>query len=239
MTRANSVPLAGMMAEAARDLAAQTELDEALKQVSDLALRTVACDRASITLRLPGGNYETFAATDDKAQQADALQYSLNEGPCVDALWNNGYYRVEDVGTDPRWPQWGPQAAELGIHSILSIHLFTSNLPVGALNLYSTRYRTYSDEDVEVAKIVAAHASVAFARIRAEKDLWAAVDSRHLIGQAQGILMGKLNLTAEQAFAVLQRYSQRSNTKLRDVAVKIIDTRALPADSGTASRSST
>ncbi len=224
--------LALTMAEASRSLAAESDLEAALKSVVDLAIQTVSCDHASITLRMPGGKYETFAASDDQVAEADELQYSLNEGPCVDALWKNGTFAVEDVESDPRWPQWGPRAAELGLHSILSIHLFTSNLPVGAMNLYSSRYRTYSDEDIEVARVVAAHGSVALARIRVEKDLWAAIDSRHLIGQAQGILMALYDLSSEQSFAVLQRYSQRTNLKLRDVANQVVTNRKLPAEPG-------
>lgn len=230
MQQQQSDGLATTMAEASRSLAAETDLEKALSTIVQLAISTVACTHASITLRMPGGKYQTFGASDSNVTQADSLQYSLNEGPCVDALWKQGTFTVEDVETDPRWPTWGPQAAALGLHSILSVHLFTSNLPVGALNMYSAKYRTYSAEDVEIARVVAAHASVALARIRVERDLWVAVDSRHLIGQAQGILMALYELNAEQSFSVLQRYSQRTNLKLRDVALQVVTTKKLPVD---------
>ncbi|WP_344217887.1 ANTAR domain-containing protein [Kribbella sancticallisti] len=41
------------------------------------------------------------------------------------------------------------------------------------------------------------------------------------------MLMERFDLTDEQAFAVLRRYSQDTNTKLRDVAQKLIATRNL------------
>jgi hypothetical protein len=50
----------------------------------------------------------------------------------------------------------------------------------------------------------------------------------HLIGQAQGILMERFGLSADQSFAVLRRYSQDNNVKLRNVAERIIETRRLP-----------
>jgi AmiR/NasT family two-component response regulator len=55
-----------------------------------------------------------------------------------------------------------------------------------------------------------------------------AVDARKLVGQAMGILMERFDLDADRAFAVLQRYSQNGNVKLRDVAQQLIDTRKLP-----------
>ncbi|WP_405064486.1 ANTAR domain-containing protein [Kribbella sp. NBC_01505] len=46
-----------------------------------------------------------------------------------------------------------------------------------------------------------------------------------VIGQAQGTLMKRFALTADQAFAVLQRYSQDNNIKLVDVAARYAATR--------------
>ena len=63
--------------------------------------------------------------------------------------------------------------------------------------------------------MVAAHASVALAKVRSERDLWRAIDSRHLIGQAQGMLMERFKLSPEKSFAVLRRYSQQHNIKLQ------------------------
>ena len=111
---------------------------------------------------------------------------------------------------------------------MLSIHLFTDGQALGALNLYATDLRTFSRDDVDIARVVAAHASVALARFRIEHNLWSAVDARHLIGQAQGILMERYSISAEQAFAVLRRYSQNHNRKLHDIAAGLVSTGELP-----------
>jgi AmiR/NasT family two-component response regulator len=65
--------------------------------------------------------------------------------------------------------------------------------------------------------------------LRSERDLWRAIDSRHLIGQAQGILMERLKLSPEKAFAVLRRHSQQSNIKLHEVAATLVRTGQLPS----------
>lgn len=75
--------------------------------------------------------------------------------------------------------------------------------------------------------MIADHAAVAVANARTESTLWQAIEARKLVGQAQGILMERFDLTDEQAFAVLRRYSQDTNTKLREVARRLIATRNL------------
>ena len=65
-------------------------------------------------------------------------------------------------------------------------------------------------------------------RVEHDAHVWKAVDARHLIGQAQGIIMRAHDVDAGTSFEVLRRLSQDSNTKLSAVAARIVRTRALP-----------
>ena len=49
-----------------------------------------------------------------------------------------------------------------------------------------------------------------------------ALESRDAIGQAKGILMERQGCTADEAFDILRRGSQRENRKLREIAIDII-----------------
>ncbi len=219
-----------LFAERARKIASHPSADEAIGQIVQLALDSVDCEYASVTLVHADGSLETVASSHPVVDQADALQYELSEGPCLTAAEVNGLFVVPETATDPRWPNWGPKAAALGLHSILSVHLFTDRQTLGALNLYARPSYQYTEDDIEAAQVVAAHASVGLARSRTEQNLWHAVDSRHVIGQAQGVLMERFTITAEQAFGVLKRYSQNHNTKLHEVAVILLRTGELPGD---------
>lgn len=66
------------------------------------------------------------------------------------------------------------------------------------------------------------------AQIRHEQSLWRAIDSRNLIGQAQGILMERYGLTPLKAFAVLRRHSQEQNMKVTALAEHLTSTGDLP-----------
>jgi len=59
-------------------------------------------------------------------------------------------------------------------------------------------------------------------------ELRRAIDGRHMIGMAQGILMERFKLDADQSFSVLRRYSQDRNVKLREVANQLVESRTLP-----------
>ena len=220
-----------VFAERARQIAAHPSPDDAIKQIVDLALDSVDCEYASVTLVHADGSLETVASSHPVVDQADALQYELSEGPCLTAAETNGLYVIPESATDPRWPNWGPRAAALGLHSILSVHLFTDREVLGALNLYARASYQYTEDDIEAAQVVAAHASVGLARSRKEQNLWHAIDSRHVIGQAQGVLIERYKISSEQAFSVLKRHSQQHNVKLHEVAVILLRTGELPGDS--------
>jgi GAF domain-containing protein len=215
-------------AERARTIAKTSSPADTIAAIVALALECVDCDYASVTVVNADGSVETVASSDQLVDRADALQYELGEGPCLTAAEHGGLWAVAETGTDPRWPRWGPQAAALGLHSILSVHLFTDRTMLGALNLYAERSHQYSDDDIQTAQIVAAHASVGLARSRSEQNLWHAVDARHVVGQAQGILMERFSLGSEQAFSVLRQYSQHYNIKIHDIAVHLLATGEMP-----------
>jgi uncharacterized protein YigA (DUF484 family) len=118
-------------------------------------------------------------------------------------------------------------ADRLQFASVLDISLRTPTTVVGALTLYDEAPNRFTEQDATRARLYADLAAVAIANARTEQTLWQAIETRKVIGQAQGILMERFELTSEQAFAVLRRYSQDSNIKLRSVAQKLISTRNL------------
>jgi GAF domain-containing protein len=206
--------------------------------VLDFALRAVAADAASVLL-LPRGRkgvIEIAGVTSEMAAIADRLQLECAEGPCLTVTPQADSVVVNDTLADVRWPVWSKRVAvELDIRSVLSVRLHTTSTAIGALNLYDAQPGQFDRDDDAVAHVLARHASVALARTRHEASLWEAIDARKLIGQAQGILMERFGLDDEQAFAVLRRYSQDNNIKLRVVAERLISTRQLPDAAATAS----
>jgi GAF domain-containing protein len=83
---------------------------------------------------------------------------------------------------------------------MIGVRLGTSDRTIGTLNLYDSRPHHFSVADVEVAHVLARHAAIALDRAADSENFARALDSRKLIGQAQGILMERFDLDDARAF---------------------------------------
>lgn len=228
-------PSASFFAQVSQDLMQFGEETPTLQTVVERAVAVVpACDWASVTLRRRRSHTETVAASDEIARQADQLQYDLEEGPCLETA-KTGEPRLSNRLDDSEdWPHWGPRAAGLGVHALLGIELSTNDELLGALNLYAGKAGAFTRDDVDVAEVYATHATNALTAARMASGLRTALHTRHMIGVAQGILMQLYELSMDQSFELLRRYSSHTNTKLGAVAEYVVQHRALP-DEQTAS----
>ena len=114
------------------------------------------------------------------------------------------------------------------MHALLGIELSTADEVLGALNLYAGTDGAFTRDDLDVAEVYATHATNALTAARMSSGLRTALHTRHMIGVAQGILMQLYELSMEQSFELLRRYSSHSNTKLGEVAEYVVTHRALP-----------
>jgi GAF domain-containing protein len=220
------------LAAIARDLVNEPDIQHTLQRVVDAAAANLDGEVwASVTLVKQRREVETPAKSDDRAAQADQLQYDLEEGPCLDAVWERETFQIDDMTADEHYPRWSRAVAEqTGIRSSLSLQLFTDEEQnsLGALNLYSPHPEAFDGETRGEGLAFAAQAAVALRSAQTEEHLRTAMATRTLIGQAQGILMERLKITPDQAFAVLSRLSQARNEKLREVARRLVETGEMP-----------
>ena len=209
------------------DLFAPTRPTETLQTVVSLARRTFGCDGAGVVLTARGGGATAAVASGSDAVQADAMQVEYHQGPAFEAIAGRRPVVSPELRFDGRWRFWGPKAAELGFRSVWSLSL-GDNIPYGALTLYSRHPSFFRDVSLAPELSFAQQVSVAVAVAVEREQLVRARDSRAIVGQAQGILMERHQITAEQAFALLRRYSSHLNQKLRLVAERIVTDRSLP-----------
>ena len=217
-----------MLAETARKFEAQPDMQRTLQSVVDLAAEHLrGRGEVGVSMITRKREVETPAASSDRAFRADALQYELDEGPCLDATWEHETFQVEDLPHDQHYPRWSPRVvAETGLQGVVSYQLFTDTTTLGALNLYTDHPRPYEAVDRAEGLLFATHAAVALQAARTEQQLNSGLLTRNMIGQAQGILMERFGLSAVRAFDFLARLSQDTNTKLSVVAQRVIETPA-------------
>jgi GAF domain-containing protein len=209
-------------------------LGETLEQVVELSVNTIdGCDFAGVYL-MDGDRVIMAISTDPLVIRLDELHIQTGEGPCLDAVALGSPVYADDLSDDERWPRFGPEATALGVRSLYGIPL-PLNGTLGALNLYARYPRAFGVIDRGKAVLLAAMADLAISSAQTHENeerrntaLHAALASREIIGQAQGILMERERLNSNQAFDVLRRASQHLNLKLRDVAQCLVDTGERP-----------
>ncbi|MEZ0494081.1 ANTAR domain-containing protein [Kineococcus sp. TBRC 1896] len=220
--------LASRFGDLARQLRRQETPQQVMDRIAEAAVSLVpGADQATISRARRHQRVTSAAATSEQAAGFDTVQTEVGQGPCLDALFEARTIRVEDLAGEVRWPDLARHADEVQVRSALCFQLYVDGDNLGALNLLSPRASSFDDESEDIGAVLASHAAVAVADAQDLANVRIALDSRDLIGQAKGILMARHRLTADQAFAVLTRFSQDTNRKLRDVAWDVAATGTL------------
>jgi hypothetical protein len=204
-----------------------------LQRIVSLAQHAVdGCEAAGILL-IENGRATTAAASSELVVAVDQMQIDADEGPCLDASTRGSTFYAADLIDDPRWPTFGPLAVNAGIRSVLAYSISASR--PSALNLYARLPAAFGATDRAQGQLFATLARLALdsAEDRASDErrtgnLIQALRTREMVGQAQGILMERERITADQAFDVLRRASQHMNIKLREVAETLVETGESP-----------
>ncbi|RZT25684.1 response regulator receiver and ANTAR domain protein [Mycobacterium sp. BK558] len=226
MTGSTNHELAQRMAELARAVAAPRSVDDVLNDVTREVMELIpSADAAGILFVGKAGRFESVAGTSELPHELDRLQMTFKEGPCLEAALDEFIVRSDDFASEDRWPRYSAAAAELGVRSGLSFKLYTTDQTAGALNLFAQEPNSFGAPDENIGAILAAHAAAAIMASRQNEQLQSALSTRDRIGQAKGIIMERYNVDDVAAFDMLRRLSQDSNTKLTDIAQRVIDTR--------------
>ena len=171
----------------------------------------------------------TVAGSSAQAMLLDAIEQSLEDGPCVEAMRTGVPVLLADVSTDTRWPEFSKSLAAAGCRSVLGVPLELEGDPSAVLNFFAPATGLFTSSTIQAAEIFADMASRTLdlalrltASDQRADNLKAAMESRTSIDLACGIIMGQNRCTQELAFEMLRRASSTRNQKLSAVARDII-----------------
>ena len=155
-----------------------------------------------------------------RSSAVNELQNELGEGPCHAPDREEEVVDITDLVGDERWSALGRLACngDFQLGSMISMIVYTARGSYGTLSLYGAGSNAFDADDLATAQALAGHLAVALAAGREIEGMSAALQSRTIIGQAEGILMERLGVDADQALAYLKRVSSHTNTKLVQVA---------------------
>ena len=169
-------------------------------------------------------------STDERVRSADALQYELDEGPCLAAAGTRGLVRMDDLASDPRWPRWSAAVARLGLRAAMSAPMVAGDNSLGALKVYAEDPGTFDARSEQLLTMLAAQAAILVAHVRSHErarrlsdGMRQAIHGRDTISLAKGLLMGRNAVDQDTAFGMLLARAAQDGTSLAATAQAIVD----------------
>ena len=200
------------------------DVEKLLASLTEGAVAAIPAARFGCITVVEHGDVMTIAPTDPIAARLDELQSKHDIGPCLDAAWEQHPVLIDDYTTDERWPRFIEDVvAQTPVRSSLSFQLHRDDTSMSAFNLHADRAHAFDDEAQRVASVFAANTALALHSRTWTQQFDQALASRDDIGQAKGILMERYTVDSDQAFDMLKQISQTSNTKLVELARRLID----------------
>lgn len=203
------------------------------RQVGDIA-------GVAVTMRI-GHAPVTIGTSSELALDVDLIQYEIGIGPCLATLKTGTAIYVPDLAADERWGEYGPRAAGRGARCCMSVPILVRARPTAVLKAYTGEVNGLSPEqqDLIVARGEELAGGIALALSLSDHaqqldDRIAAMDHRHVIDLAVGMVMERTRCGPTQAFSLLRRQSQRSGVKLSVVAQRLVSAVSDPDDVATA-----
>lgn len=159
------------------------------------------------------------------------LQYTLEEGPCVDAYQQDRPVLEPDLA-EPRTARWfafTPPAVEAGVRAIFGFPLQVGAVRLGALNLYRDRPGPLSDEQNANALVLAGVAARTVLAMQAHAppgelapELQRGANFHLVVYQAAGMVGAELGVSAGDALRRLRAYAFINGRLLTEVANAVV-----------------
>jgi hypothetical protein len=180
---------------------------------------------------LPRGS---LCATDEVSGLIEELQYTMGEGPCVDAHHDSRVVHEPDLAdpADARWPAFTPRAVEAGVGAVFAFPLRVGTIRLGALDLYRGAPGPLTDDqhvdglvmaDVIAHWVLDVQADAPPGSLAEELELGA--DFHIVVQNAAGAVSVQLGVSITEALIRLRAHAFAHNRRLRDVADDVVNRR--------------
>jgi len=204
-------------------------VEEALDQVAASADALFGVDGTTLMLVDRDQVLRNLAASDLRAALLEELQAEHGEGPCVDAFDDKEPVSADDLAREARWPAFAPDAARRHLLAVLASPIPYSEQAVGVVAVFAAEPHPWTEAEREaivaftdLVALLILNAMKATERGRLAAELQVALDSRVVIEQAKGVLVGRHGLTTRQAFERLRRQARDQRRPLPEVARAVV-----------------
>ena len=203
-----------------------------LERLCSALTRALPASGVGVSL-LTADNYGggTIAASSAASRELEELQFTLGEGPCIDAYTLRRPVLESDLFTHGmrRWPGYASAAHERGVRAVFALPLQVGAARAGALDVYREETGSLTADalaqavtfaEVAMGLLVDGQDGVQDGQVSADLD--DALAYRLEVYQAQGMVMVDLGVSIDEAMARLRGHAFARGRDISDVAQDIV-----------------
>jgi hypothetical protein len=218
------------------DLRPSEDVLARLERVCRQCLTSVGVDGAGVSLMTRSGQRAVVYASDEVARRVEDAQFTLGEGPCVDASTSGSPVLISDLqdrahGVQSRWPSFLDRAAASDVRAVFAFPLCAGAARLGTMDLYRRAPGTLSAEQLRAALLGADVAAAVLLDLAAGSGEGLVADEPAGAGldlcvhQAAGMVSVQLDTTIDQALVRLRAAAYAQGRPIADVARDVIGRR--------------
>jgi hypothetical protein len=194
-------------------------------------MTAVAAEGAGVSMARDGGLREPLFATDPASDELQELQFTLGQGPCMEAMSGQGAVLVADVSrvdSQRRWPLFAPAAADQGVRGMFSFPVQSGAIRFGVLDVYRRDPGSLSADQLTDALLYAdAVLVLALDGHRGDGSMERLLDAEFVgrqaaVHQAAGMVSVQLGVSITDGLARLRGYAFGHDRRLGSVAADVV-----------------
>ena len=211
-----------------------------LRRVCSAAERAMSARGVGMSVMAEGGMRGVAAVSEPACEPLEELQFTLGEGPCLDAFASRRPVLIPDLsdGAMRRWPGYAPALHARGVRAVFAFPLQIGAARIGALDVFRDEPGALTPGEFRDALTFADVAVTTLLDGQAQAPPGAAADGldeameqRAELFQAQGMVAVQLGISLTDAMARLRAYAYAEDQALGEV-VRDVVARRLLFDSG-------
>jgi transcriptional regulator with GAF, ATPase, and Fis domain len=207
----------------------EMRVEDAIREIVHTTHAMFDVDGAGLMLVNGEQQLRNVAASDDRFAHLEDLQIRHEEGPCIDAFDAKELVGTEDLAAETRWPRFSKAAVARKVCAVLASPLPYNQDAVGVVAVLSEQRRPWSAQG-ELALLAFTDLAALFiaSMMQGEQQselalqLQGALDSRKVIEQAKGVLMGRDGISARAAYEQLRAQARAERRKLASVCAQVV-----------------
>jgi hypothetical protein len=213
-------------------LAAGGDDDGATTRLCEVSAEALELTGAGIMLMSGDLRAGSVCSSNTVSALIEELQYTLGEGPCVDAYHHDRPVLEPDLANPEvsRWVAFTPPAVEAGARAVFGFPMQVGAVRLGALNLYRDEPGPLSDDqhadalvmaDVAARDVLAMQADALPGMLGGELD--AGANFRFVVHQASGMIAAQLDVSVTDALIRLRAYAFSRDRLITAVAEDVVN----------------